>query len=295
MALKIVTFGTCVVRDVFGTHENDGGYDIHNIMDIHPISAVSQSMMLKNISEDDPYLQKIMDGNANFYKRMMFLDWRKGIFENLAAANADYIVIDGFVGRLNLIKSGADKFITLKHNFKSSIDGLMKGGYMPKDVKALRTSQLSDEEFEFYMDCFIDNLLNIFDKERIIFLEEYGSIFYTDGRKMRIIKSYNDYRRQRAESERINNFFYKRLPECCIIEFPYGVPADKNHKWGPNWVHYTPEYYHYALEAINSIIANEGATLAEKKITLSDIKKKHEGIIREKYEPILFNSLGCPF
>ena len=83
--------GCCVIRDIFGLHENDGGYSIKRfVQNVSPVSAVTNSPLLREIRDEDLLLAK----TKRFFAKCQKLELEKGIFEYIKADRGDYLVVD---------------------------------------------------------------------------------------------------------------------------------------------------------------------------------------------------------
>lgn len=103
--ISISILGTCISRDIFGMQKNDGGYKIDRfIQSISPISAVTESMLIKNIEENYNQIDMIFSDLSNFYKRVLISDLKKNVFEYMSEIHSDYLLIDAGTMRYNLVK-----------------------------------------------------------------------------------------------------------------------------------------------------------------------------------------------
>jgi len=91
---KNITFnilGSCVCRDSFAFQDNDGGYKINffvqNFSCLHALDEGLELDKTKYDSYNDSSL-------PNFYKRCIYLDVTKNIFNFLTEYKSDYLIID---------------------------------------------------------------------------------------------------------------------------------------------------------------------------------------------------------
>lgn len=84
-------------------------------------------------------------------------------------------------------------------------------------------------------------------------------------------------------------YLRKNLVGCHVIEFPTGMVADEGHKWGRASLHYVPEYYDYALEAVN-VITQENLSYENEQEKLRNLKEQCEDLVKLKYETLMFKN-----
>ena len=86
--VTISILGICVSRDIFGMHENDGGYVIEGyVHGVSPLSAVSSPISYKKFHIEDPEWEEMFDGLAGFYKRILEEELNREIFPYLKNLN----------------------------------------------------------------------------------------------------------------------------------------------------------------------------------------------------------------
>lgn len=291
MNCSISIFGGCIARDFFALKENDAGYKIKSLIQwCSPIAAVTKSALLKKLSWDGPEMETAFKGEPGFNRRMAAADLNKTSFQILKETFSDFLMLDASALRYDLLKyelEGGISFSTIV--WPKRMEELKNIGVLPKGGEIISITDFPEDKYEFYMGEFVDEILKIYKEEQIIILEFSGSSFYlSNGRIMAF-----DPQKVKKDTENIDRgtrFFKKSLPKAHIIEFPSGVICDENNKWGKYWFHYIPEYYDYGLEAVN-IITESRLTRSEEKEELNALKSSYEKLFKEKYEPVMADSL----
>lgn len=143
------------------------------------------------------------------------------------------------------------------------------GGYLSEDLidKAIHNNNLNDnslllqiastpkidilnfEEDIFYrfMDCYINEILNVYDEKHIILLNIRNVFqFITSDYVQMAITNLNRWEKQNERIDKGYKYILKKLPNVHVIDFPITVVGNKNHKWGLEPLHYIDEYYDYA-------------------------------------------------
>lgn len=292
MDCTISIFGTCVSRDIFGMHPQNGGYKIErHVQEVSPIASVAERVLDNEINLDDFEYQAVCNElKHNFHKKMLALDLNKSAFSYLGEVHSDWLMIDVGVLRLDYYKckgkDGNNTYFTAKYD--KQIENLMKNWGGCDDLKRIPCSAIPDDEYYGYMEKYALEILKLYDEEHIILHECYPVSTVTNGENVGVY-DYCMVVRYRKAIEKGYEFIRNRLTNAHVIEFPYGVIGDVNHKWGYNCMHYVQEYYDYALEAVN-IITN-GYEICSEKEMLSELKHKYEKLLRDKYEPVQVNSM----
>lgn len=292
MKASISILGICVLRDIFGLHKNNGDYQIDRfIQSVNPISSVSKSMLQKNIGHEDEEIQDIFRGEFNFYKRNLLFDLNKTIFPYLSEVKSEYLMIDAGTCRFDLLRysdKGGDDYLTVA--LEDKIKKLMEKGYLPRTAKIIQLSEMSNEIFSAYMDLFVEQILEMYRREQII-LVDCQAVPYSIT-KMRDKINFFDSKIIEKWYININRgyrYLRKNLVGCHVIEFPTGMVADEGHKWGRASLHYVPEYYDYALEAVN-VITQENLSYENEQEKLRNLKEQCEDLVKLKYETLMFKN-----
>ena len=109
---RISILGICVLRDIFGLHINDGDYQIERfVQSVSPISTVSETMLQRDIKQEDKEVESIFQGLTNFYKRNLMLDLNKYVFSYFSVVHSDYFMIDAGACRYDLLKWSSEKAV----------------------------------------------------------------------------------------------------------------------------------------------------------------------------------------
>lgn len=292
MSTTISILGTCDSRDIFGLHENDGGYKINRfIQSNNPISVTSADVLQKEVKGQQDFESEGIFGNiSNFDKRCLTLEWMRTTFDYLAEVRSDWLIIDSGPLRYDLLRfdncgnayiAEVNKYINKK---------LTEKGFISPDAVKMPLSEMSDAEFEEHMEKYACAVSELYDEKRIIINEFYPVAFTTDGEWINCF----DYEEVSIRAQNIKrgfSFFVKRFPNAHVIEFPRGVIGYSRHRWGRSPLHYVPEYYDYALEAVN-IITEGSFSRNEEQAGLLKIKKCCEENLRQKYEPLLVKNIN---
>ena len=279
VSLSII--GCCAIRDIFGLHEDDGGYDIKRyVQNVSPISAVSRSPLTRHLTDEDNYL---FAGKGNFIARCQRLELEKKIFDYMEEDMADFLVMDAAEFRRKIIKfDGVERCFSENYNLKLLFDRYVEAGIVPKDFEICNPLNIYRNTLNEILQEYCNKLCDMYDPYRVILVEiKAGGHHEIDDERLCAAEDAT----AKIFNERISYAFdyIERYLECAhVIRFPEYVTIDRKHKWGRNLLHFVKEYYEYALEAVNVITSRKYAWEDEKKV-LNELKKTCEATLYEKY------------
>ena len=250
-------FGCCVLRDIFGLHENDGGYQIKRYVQLaNPISVVTGSPLIREIDTDDEVFGDI----SEFWKRCQVLELKKQIPEYLMEEEADYLIFDAAEFRRKLLYFPENQgWFSENYTLGELFGRYIQSGVISDEYDVLDPLDIDDRMINRYLCKFCDLLDTMYDRNRMILFEIKAGIPHLD--------TENTEESVAAESatfeifnKRIDyafEYIKKNMKGIHIVEFPDNVMLDYKHKWGRNLLHYEKWYYDYALEAVDKIIGVE--------------------------------------
>lgn len=247
--------GSCISRDVFGFNQ-DSGYQIDRfVQSISPISGGTDRV------SDIDYQRTINDimGEyeiSNFYKRNFALDLTGKTFDYLFEADSDYLLIDMATCRYDLLKNACGGVMTgissLHHAEITS--AFCRKYHVPEFTKVIDRDEDIIWMMDRYVPRYLNRILSKYDPEYIILLEAYAVPYYL--LENAALAEYANKELTDSWNVRIRHGYElacSHLDGCHIIRFPSCVLGDAKHKWGLDKLHYRPEYYEYAFQAVNAI------------------------------------------
>lgn len=277
-------FGACVSRDLFAMQRPET-YEVQQYVSfVSPLSAV----MTPPINGIQLNPDKIEPGRESvFSRRNLALDCNKQVFSYLEQKPSEWLMLDLADARFSIAqypKSGAS--FSISNTFLWHQEELNKL-FQEKFVKKLCTS-FSDEDWNDFLQLFLDRILEIYRPEQIIFHEYYCVSEYLskDGE----ICSYKPERliqrkQQNALLKKLNQMAKERLQGCHVITMPEGVLANARHKWGNHPLHYVDLYYEYAARALDVITAKK--SLEQEQAELSLLKELYTqkfAVLQQSYQ-----------
>lgn len=241
--------GCCVLRDIFGMQEADGGYTVNRYVQIpSPVSCVTPSPLIAQPSDE------CFEGVSPFVKRCTVLELHKQVFDFLGGG-ADYLLVDAAEFRKNLYHfKFNDGWFT--DSRKDVFDKLIKTGALPDDYEIVDPLDMDRGEVRDYIEAYCEKLLRLYEPDRIILCELKTVGFMAEGERLSAFGNASLSVSAKMNERMALAFSYMKhfLRGCHIIEFPENVYADACHKWGKGVLHYVPEYYDYALKAVSIIV-----------------------------------------
>lgn len=275
--------GGCYSRDIFGKHENEGGYIIRrNIFDVSPLAVGSPRAALRRVEFKDEQFNALFGSNPAFRKRSLMLELNGEVPDYLDCSFNGYLMLDASPLRHDHIRcedeNGRISYLTNMANNRSRMDSIP--ALLPASAQNLSADDIPDDEYDLYMEAFADVVHKIFPDERIILNEGYPVSLIIENDRAGVY-NYQFSLRHRKRLERGWAALLKYFPLAHVIEFPEGVMLDPNHKWGRSIYHFVQEYYDYGLEAVN-IITKGSLSREEERKRLNNLKYEYEDRLREK-------------
>lgn len=235
--------GSCVSRDIFNFDKNNeillGKYFARNSF----VSTVNK-----------PFNEEInINISSPWQKRMVEIDLKKELFNQLSINPADHLLIDFIDERFALMKY-KESIFTLSTELKNSnfLDDF-KGDYIDK-------LDLKKSFWKKPMDDYLNNLIKIYKENRIIIHETYlVDSFSTKGGEIKDFPESNlnyNYKVNKILEE-YYNYMKTKLPNAHVVNIIGNYNSSETHRWGISPVHYEDSYYKHALEIIKNILSNK--------------------------------------
>ena len=258
----------------------------------NPVCLLSGSIFRQPIAGD---FERLLDESIAYLKkfdqRTLKTEWKKETFNFMAQAKSDWCILDCGSLRWDILKYCGEETAYISDIFPGLLGRFKERGLIYSDTELITLSQMPDEEFSFYMEKYIRNILNLYDEERIILIEYKPAYYATNGVKISAFE-YEKIEQWISNFDRGFRYMRARLPKAHVIEFPEGANiGDERHKWGKASLHFIPEYYDYALEAVD-IITGDGESFEDECAALSSLKERYSKKIHEKYQPVFMKCIN---
>lgn len=283
---SINILGSCIIRDSFCTHENDGGYKIFRYANLFsPLSLCEEAIPL----DVDKYQNSDFSNYVtNFRKRCIFQDLTRTSIEFIEGVKTDWLVLDSALFRRNLYQIG-EKKLTCFAEGKVFLDYLSKQKIIPPIVGEIKLEDMSDEEIERRLKFYIEKILSLYPVEKIILLEAKNCFLRCNkDNEMNIFGNKEEFITENKRMDRCYKLMKNMLKGCHIIPMPENVVADENHKLGKSPVHYTKEYYNYVIKAVDCI--QEKLPREQEENNIEQLCREYSSLYAEKYFPLLSDS-----
>ena len=212
-------------------------------------SPWQRRIFLSDVTKD--MFKKIGSGKRNNYLIMDFSDFSKSLYQ-LASEEPSYLIkTDPSRNNLEVF----ERFV------ERTIDPQI----------------LSRKYVKACLDRYVDDILKIYDANKIIICEVYHVKNYVSQDKT--IKQFI------SPTQRLNSFaeecyeyvidaISKRADGLHLIKMPKGVLGDEAHKWGKYTLHYCNEFYEYLFASID--VACSGYEKEEEEKILDSLRRKCE-------------------
>lgn len=276
--------GTCISRDTFSTHPNDGGYKVLKyVHEFEPFHFVCKGLEIDKQKYD---AFDVSDKITNFRKRCMYLDATKKVMDYIKEAESDYLVIDSALFRITSMRWG-DTIVCVSNHRQKFFEALNKKGVLKEKFEEI--VYVPNEEFEERLEDFAQEVLKIYPPEKIILVEVRGVFANFDGENISAFENIDDINKKNERIAVGFDVMKKKLAGCHIIPVLDAAVADMNHWLGPATFHYTKEVYDYQYECINVI--NEKLPRDEEESRIRELQRKYT----EYYYKTFFNGISSAF
>ena len=256
MRISINILGVCVCRDIFGLHDDNGGYDIKRYSSAFaPLFSTRDPTYIDEI-EYDKCVANISD-ISRYIKRCVKNDLLRKSINFIVEEISDYLLIDVALLRTNYIEleNGELYYGTYLKIFET----LHKHGLLPPIKQIKPFDRFTDEELRSRLKLYIDRILEIYPVDRIILVEVKNVYKKVDYSKQLITQFINNDipLRQDPFLKKCFEIVKDLLKGCHVIYMPDNVLGDEHHHLKVGFMHYTQEYYDYALKAIDLICSEK--------------------------------------
>ena len=266
-------FGTCVSRDILAIV----GANVNRfVQDINPISAVLGSPLEDNQILTEKTIRKYLSNpeSSHFHVRNIILDVNKSAYAYLFEAKSDWLILDMGCLRLHCLMDKNRKTGITAFNYERA------RCFDAKSFKAVYPMDLSDDEFNGWMEKYALPVLKNYSEERIVVI---GIRCVSQGvdRDRQELCYLGDFANINEEIGRGEAYLKKRWKGGRFIPFLDNVIGDERHQWGLGPLHFVSEYYEYGAEAMSLIM--QQLPVSEERYRMKELQEKYQGMINERY------------
>ena len=284
---SISILGICVLRDIFGMRENDGGYNIErNVSFINPIAMMGDASICdcETISSQ---VDKLDDNN--FVKRNIYLDLTKKYWEYLAEVQSDYIMIDVADIRLPILLDENGCSVTCRFQNKPLMERLSEQNVYQISHER-RVCDYTDEEIQVAMEYLAEKVQELYPQNKIILTECIPSEHYYNvhGDILRFDVA-RDVENCKKIVKKAYAIIHRLLPDANVVPMPKYIMADAKHKWSLYMLHYEKAYYDYAYQAVRIITGK----LPNKEQKIQRLKSAVEDSALRRITEKMIDKFGC--
>lgn len=249
MKVKIATIGCCMIRDNFNSKFNPNYKMFFEVVD-HQIQSAIPSLMSKptKLVVNKSFIEK-----TSYIQNVALKDFDKSFLSNIKQQKPDYVLMDLYSDlKFGLLKTDEGNFVTDNYYFKDF--------YGVDKYDQLKIDDKFDEYFEVWKEA-VNRLFSFIRDEvgaKIILIKGRFIDEFTDGTSLTEYRIQNKIPRQNyiemnrvwdiLESYIIDNFELEILD---MTEKNYKL--DRNHPWGPYYLHFENKFYNDFLNKLISI------------------------------------------
>lgn len=306
-SVHLSVLGVCTSRDIFRICDKESNYIVDCfIQHINPLSVACHTSLLDNkVYNNNDDLRSLLNSWWNnlpdFDIRNASIDIEKRTINILKEKKSQYIVLDFACLKYGMVFFDKEfkKGLTKLHYDYFSHELTQYFGRLVQEFNIDEVDELDEKVLYNLLDGFMQSILEIYNQNEIVFVELYAVDKYIKSGKIdeeEIVNS-SYWIMNKKDVGKLNSLYKKAFtylhtnyPACHVIPFLYDMLGDVGHTWGKGDLHYINEYYEYAYEAMNIIIANHSELEERRKIEfLQDkynncIKNLLDSFHREKCE-----------
>ncbi len=201
-----------------------------------------------------------------FKQRMYAADINKNVPELLSQSGSEWLIVDGHV-----ISYGIKKVIFEDGREEYFTGNLFGDRMLPYDERGYKYEIVKVDPFSGDLRDAFREFMEFCKKrygKNIIFIEVFGTDTFLDKEGKLVFSEYSE--KKLSQVFRFEREFVKETG-CMVIPAPFFLTGDDCHKWGHNPVHYADEYYEYAFNAIESLIAGRPGDIESSRIECSSV------------------------
>ncbi len=242
---------SCPARDTFSMHQHETGYKVLQCTNGFSPLLINEPPIPFDKERFDAFE---LIGISNYAKRCLKQSLERSNVDWALQQKADYMIVDSGLFRVTMQYLGKKQDECLHWTINPQYADKMKHeGIIPSSVGTKKPEDYSDEEIKHRIKRYLDRFLEHYRQDEIILMDiRHASVYVeTDG-------SVKPFFRQRwgVENRRIARAFEimkDYLKDCHLIPMPDFVLGNKKHPLGHHAMHYTQEYYDYALACLDVI------------------------------------------
>ena len=254
--MKFKTLGTCVNGDIVNKAKGKGWSLETNYVSYSPYAMI----LGKDINFDLVVNKDIFSDETDDHIRKVNNFLTGDVFKKFGAVKADYILVDlsDFRIQTNVLNFENGKKFYLTNGILNDKNTLKLGELLANKmntkfipiIDTIKLQDLSDEELKNYIDQFLQNIYENFDKNNVIFIKPKLVCQYINGNEI----SYTQNCQISGTTNDVIDRIYKLASELCVefVEPPKNLIGDAS-CMTPFEYHYCQPYY-YMIKTISYIL-----------------------------------------
>ncbi len=275
--------GVCTTRDIFAVTKGDKKFEIKKYtLGFSPLFALEDGLKI-----DKEAFNSVETSLTPFRRRAAYLEFTHTVFDFLAEAKSDYLVIDLAVLKNSyLLTEDGHYFVAGKYNrslYKKLVEELNVPAIKQESVPC---DFLPKDEVKKKLKDYATKLLTIYKPEQIILCDHQHSRLCVKGKKIGQFKHFENKWGRRCEFISFCfDIMKNELKGCHVINYLPNAVANLNHRFGVSPLHFAKHYYSYCFECIEIIL--EKLPAEEEQQKLKKILNKWNKYCAVKYFPML--------
>lgn len=276
LKVKIATLGSCITRDNFNSKINPYYKHFFEVV-MHQNQTTIPSLMSP---KTDLFVSKEFINKTPYIQGLLNKEFNKEFLTSLIDVKPDYLIMDFDPDvKFGLLKISNDMYITDNHNFR--------GIPQLKDKEKLNIN----ENYNQYFDIWKDSITRFFEfmnsnvpNCKIVLIKGRFEEEFSDGtslNEMRIKKKLpiQDHIEMNKVWGSLDEYITNNYDVEVIDMTDTSYKLNKNHMWGPYYLHYEDRYYNNVLNKLIKLTYND------KNKSLNNLKRPIQRLyLNDKYE-----------
>ncbi|MEB7795437.1 accessory Sec system protein Asp2 [Staphylococcus equorum] len=276
MKIKIATLGSCITRDNFNSKINPYYKTFFEVIASQNQTAIPSLMSEKSHLS----ISKELTSKSTYIQNLLHKEYSKEFLETLKKEKPDYLIMDMDPDiKFGLVKISEDNYITNNHNFR--------GIPQIKDKEINNINENYEEYFNIWKKA-INNFFEFMENEvpncKIILIKGRFEETFSDGTSLNEIRKQNklpiqSHIEMNKNWDTLDKYIIGNYDVEAIDMVDSVYKLNKDHIWGPYYLHYEDKYYNSILNKLIKL------TYTDKNESLYNLKSSIQRIyLNDDYE-----------
>ena len=245
MPVAFNIFGSCCSREIMNYSKQ---YQVNAYVQQNPIHTLKASPLI--IEEADA----VSALNSNFIKRMIVANFNKNAMDLLMAQESEYLMIDFADCRFGYYQFTEPANVRVAATWNATLTLEKLKAKRNLKYTLVNPSDISDSEWETYIDDFLTAITARYSEDRIVINEITFAEKYVEGREIKEFNKEGIELSARSLVEKIESKVEDRLPGARILKRIPNAFGNIYHPYGNIPLHYADYVYKYMIKQLDYVM-----------------------------------------